>query len=164
MIPLEARKNADFDHPDALDWPLLHQHLLAMADGQPFDELVYSFSEYARTAETKRVEPGDFVIVEGLFVVHWPDLRALLDTKVYVQTDASVCFNRRLKRDVAARGRTPESVCELYQRTVRPSAEWFVIPSRKFADLIVSGQGPAENSSAAVMSALERAARIAGTR
>jgi uridine kinase len=151
-VPLEARKKVNFDHPDALEWPLLHQHLTALAEGRPFDEPVYSFSEYARTGETRRIEPGEFVIVEGLFVLYWPELRALLDTKLYVETDPGVCFNRRLRRDVAERGRTPESVLEQYQRTVRPSAEWFVIPTRRFADLVVSGEEPLANSTAVVMS------------
>jgi uridine kinase len=161
-IPLEARKKVNFDHPDALEWPLLRQHLQAMSAGLPFDEPVYSFSDYARTAKTRRIEPSDFVIVEGLFVFHWPELRALLDTKVYVETDPSVCFNRRLKRDVAERGRTPGSVCEQYRQTVLPSAEWFVMPTRKCADLVVSGEEPLENSTTAVMNALERASTAAG--
>jgi len=155
-IPLEARKKVNFDHPDSIEWPLLQQHLKAISAGLPFDEPVYSFADYARTAETRRLEPSNFVIVEGLFVFHWPELRELLDTKVYVETGESVCFNRRLKRDVAERGRTPESVCEQYERTVRPSAEWFVIPSKKFADLVVSGEDPLAESTAAVMRALER--------
>ena len=161
-IPLEARKKVNFDHPDALEWPLLREHLRAMSAGLGFDEPVYSFSDYARTAATRRIEPSDFVIVEGLFVFHWPELRALLDTKVYVETDPGVCFNRRLTRDVAERGRTPESVCEQYRRTVRPSAEWFVMPTRKYADLVVSGEEPLENSTTAVMNALERASTAAG--
>jgi len=155
-IPLEARKLANFDHPDSIEWPLLRQHLQAISAGLPFEEPVYSFSDYARTTETRRIELGEFVIVEGLFVFHWPELRELLDTKVYVETAQSVCFNRRLSRDVAERGRTPASVCEQYERTVRPSAEWFVIPSRKFADLVVSGEEPLEESTAAVIGALER--------
>jgi uridine kinase len=163
-IPLEARKKVNFDHPDALEWPLLHRHLEAMSAGRPFDEPVYSFSAYARMPQTRRIEPSEFVIVEGLFVFHWPELRALLDTKVYVETDPSVSFNRRLTRDVAERGRTPESVCEQYRRTVRPSAEWFVIPTKKFADLVVSGEDPLANSTAAVMSALDRAVSAAGAR
>ncbi len=161
-IPLADRKRVNFDHPDAIEWPLLRQHLEAMAAGLPFAEPVYSFANYARTAETRIIEPSDFMIVEGLFVFHWPELRELLDTKVYVETDPSVCFNRRLKRDVAERGRTPESGCRQYERTVRPSAEWFVIPSRKFADLAVSGEEPLEKSTAAVMSVLDRAVSAAG--
>ena len=162
-IPLEARKKVNFDHPDALEWPLLHQHLQMLANGQAFEEPVYSFADYARTAETRRIEPGEFVIVEGLFVFHWPELREVLDTKVYVQTDPGVCFNRRLTRDVAERGRTPQSVCEQYERTVRPSAEWFVIPTRKFADLVVSGEDPLANSTAAVLQALQNARSNTGS-
>jgi uridine kinase len=155
-IPLEARKKVNFDHPDALDWTLLHEHLKAMAAGKAIDEPVYSFADYARTSSARHVEPGRYVIVEGLFVLYWPELRDMLDTKVYVQTDPDVCFNRRLTRDVAERGRTAQSVCEQYERTVRPSAEWFVYPTRKFADLVVSGEEPLTQSTAAVIRALGR--------
>lgn len=156
-IPLAERKKVNFDHPDALDWELLHEHLQAIAAGQAFDEPIYSFSDYARTTETRRIAPGEFLIVEGLFVLHWPELRGMLDTKVYVQTDPAVCFGRRLRRDVAERGRTPESVREQYERTVRPSAEWFVIPTRDHADLTVSGEEPLDASTATVIGALHRA-------
>ena len=156
-IPLEARKKVNFDHPDALDGTLLHEHLKAMAAGRAIDEPVYSFADYARTSFSRRIEPGQYVIVEGLFVLYWPELRDMLDTKVYVETDADVCFNRRLTRDVAERGRTPQSVCEQYERTVRPSAEWFVYPTRKFADLVVSGEEPLTQSTAAVVRAVGRA-------
>jgi len=163
-IPLEERKKVNFDHPDALDWELLHQHLQAIADGRAFEEPVYSFADYARTTQTKPIEPGEYMIVEGLFVLYWPALRAMLDTKVYIQTDTSVCFNRRLTRDVAERGRTPESVYEQYERTVRPSAEWFVYPTMKHADLVVSGEEPFDNSTSAVIRALGRAKAAAGGR
>lgn len=156
-IPLEQRKRVNFDHPDALDWELLHAHLRDLADGRPFEEPVYSFARYQRTAQTRCIEPGEFVIVEGLFVLYWPELRSILDTKVYVETDPAVCFGRRLARDVAERGRTPESVREQYERTVRPGAEWFVFPTRKFADLVVSGEEPLAKSTAAVLQALHRA-------
>jgi uridine kinase len=156
-IPLEARKKVNFDHPDSLDWELLHEHLVAISEGRAFDEPVYSFADYARTAETRRIEPREFLIVEGLFVLYWPELRAMLDTKVYVQTDPAVCFDRRLRRDVAERGRTPESVHEQYERTVRPSAEWFVNPTQKYADLVVSGEEPFDRSTTAVLHALHRA-------
>ena len=153
-IPLEARKQVNFDHPDALDWELLHEHLRAMAAGRAFDEPVYSFAEYSRTRATRRIEPAEHVIVEGLFVLYWPELRRMLDTKIYVHTEAEVCFRRRLARDVAERGRTPESVREQYERTVRPSAEWFVCPTRKYADLVVSGEAPFAASITAVLRAL----------
>jgi len=89
-------------------------------------------------------------------VLYWPELRGMLDTKVYVQTDPAVCYQRRLARDVAERGRTPESVREQYERTVRPSAEWFVHPTEKYAGLVVSGEEPFERSTSAVLAALNR--------
>jgi len=156
-IPLHERKKVNFDHPDSLDWELLHQHLGAIAGGRAFEEPVYSFAGYARTAETRRIEPTGFLIVEGLFVLYWPELRGMLDTKVYVQTAPEVCYRRRLARDVAERGRTPQSVREQYERTVRPSAEWFVYPTEKFADLVVSGEEPFERSTSAIVTALNRA-------
>jgi uridine kinase len=160
-IPLEERKKVNFDHPDSLDWELLHVHLQAIAAGRAFDEPVYSFADYARTAGTKRIEASEFLIVEGLFVFYWPELRDMLETKVYVQTDPAVCFDRRMRRDVAERGRTPESVRDQYDRTVRPSAEWFVIPTKDHADLVVSGEDPLDRSTAAVVGALRRAKRAA---
>jgi uridine kinase len=160
-LPLEERKKVNFDHPDALDWALLHRHLLAIAAGRAFEEPVYSFADYARTGRTRRIEPTGIVIVEGLFVLYWPELRAALDTRVYVETDETVRFERRLARDVAERGRTPESVREQYERTVRPSAERFVYPTRKFADLVVSGQEPLADSTAAVLRAMGRASAVA---
>jgi uridine kinase len=163
-IPLEERKKVNFDHPDSLDWELLHEHLAAIARGNAFDEPVYSFADYARTTKVRRIEPSPYLIVEGLFVLYWPELRAMLDTKVYVQTDPGVCFHRRLHRDVAERGRTPESVKEQYEKTVQPSAEWFVYPTQKHADLTVSGEEPLERSTAAVVAALHRAKAAAGGR
>ena len=154
-IPLAKRKLVNFDHPDALDWELLHEHLGALCQGRSFPEPVYSFPHYARTRETRLVVPSEFVIVEGLFVLYWPELRQRLDTKVYIQTAPEVCFERRLRRDVAERGRTPESVREQYERTVRPSAEWFVFPTAKYADLVVSGEEPLTASTAAVLKALK---------
>ncbi|MBZ5584800.1 MAG: uridine kinase [Acidobacteriia bacterium] len=163
-IPLERRKKVNFDHPDALDWELLHEHLQAIARGRAFEEPVYSFADYARTAGTRRIEPTDYVIVEGLFVLYWPELRATLDTKVYVQTDPDECYRRRLARDVAERGRTPESVRDQYERTVRPGAEWFVHPTRRYADLVVSGEAPFGDSTGAVLGALQRAKAAVGGR
>jgi uridine kinase len=85
----------------------------------------------------------------------------MLDTKVYVETAPDVCFSRRLRRDVQERGRTETSVRDQYERTVRPSAEWFVYPTKKYADLVVSGEEPLDKSTAAAIHALDsaRAAR-----
>ncbi|MDE3166095.1 MAG: uridine kinase [Acidobacteriota bacterium] len=160
-IPLAERRKVNFDHPDAIDWELLHEHLTAIGQGRAFEEPVYSFADYARTGATRRIEPSGVLIVEGLFVLYWPELRAMLDTKVYVQTDPAVCFERRMRRDVTERGRSEESVREQYERTVRPGAEWFVAPAAKYADLVVSGEEPFERSTGMVLQALRQAGAAA---
>jgi len=159
-IPFEERKRVNFDHPGALEWELLAGHLRALAAGRGFEEPDYSFAEHVRTSRARPIEPAEYVIIEGLFTFHWPELRALLDTKVYVETGAGECYRRRLARDTAERGRTPESVREQYESTVRPGAEQFVYPSRRFADVVVSGEQPPEDSVAAVLRAVRSLATI----
>ena len=157
-LRFEEREKLNFDHPDALEWELLHEHLQAIVEGRAFEEPVYSFERHVRIPGVKRIQPTAFLIVEGLFVFHWPDLRAILDTKVYVSTDPGVCYRRRLERDVAERGRTPDYVRAQYERTVRPGAEQFVRPTKRHADLVVSGEQPLEQSIGAVLNALKVAA------
>ena len=146
----------NFDHPDALDWELLREHLQAIVDGRPFEEPVYSFGNYARTTLTTRIDPGQFIIVEGLFVLYFPELRAMLDTKVYIRTDPSVCYERRITRDVTELGRSPESVRLHYERHVGPSAEQFVYPTIVHAELVVSGEERFADSTGAVIAALRQ--------
>jgi uridine kinase len=156
-LTLAEREQLNFDHPCALDWELLRSHLEAMAAGRAFDEPTYLFAEHTRGEATRRIEPSEFLIVEGLFVLYWPEVREILDTTVYVEADPEVCYRRRLARDVAERGRTPEFVRAQYERTVLPGAEEFIFPTKRHADLVLSGEQPLEQSVAAVMQALAKA-------
>ena len=92
-----------------------------------------------------------FVIVEGLFTLHWAELRSLLRTKVYVTLDDEQCYQRRLLRDVRERGRSVESVQQQYRTTVRPMALRYIYPTREFADVTVSGNDPIDQTSATVL-------------
>lgn len=155
-LPPDERKKVNFDHPDSLDSELLHEHLKSIADGRSFEEPVYDFSIHNRVPGNRLIEPAEFLILEGIFVFYWPELRDLLDTKVYVEADLDVCLARRLMRDVAERGRTPESVREQYEATVRPSSLEFILPYAQYADVVVSGEQPLERSTASVLAALQR--------
>jgi prevent-host-death family protein len=103
-IPLEECKKVNFDHPDALDWELLHQHLAAISEGRTFEEpglLIRRLRACPRDTPHRTIGVPDCGEPVRLY---WPELRATLNTKVYVQTDPAVCFERRLRRDVAERG------------------------------------------------------------
>jgi uridine kinase len=145
-LPFEERVKCNFDHPDSLDWPLIHADLDRISRGEPIDEPIYLFDRHSRAAETRRVQAAPFVIVEGLFALYDPYVRSLLDARIFVSAPDEVCLARRISRDTLERGRTRESVLEQYARTVRPMAERFVLPTERFADLVVSGLNPLEES------------------
>jgi uridine kinase len=150
-LSLEERAHFNFDHPDALEWELLHEQLLGLAHGEPIEEPVYDFSTHSRRPEKRHIDATDVIIVEGLFVFYWDALRAMLDLKVFVDARDEVCFERRLRRDIAERGRTPQSVHEQYAKTVRPGRELYVEPTMRHADLVVSGEESLEISTGAVL-------------
>lgn len=142
FLPLESRSKFNFDIPESVDHTLLREHLTALAAGTPIQRPVYDFTVHTRSGIRETVTPGDFLIVEGLFALHWEDLRALMKTKVYIDAPDSVCLSRRQVRDVLERGRTAESAHKQYVETVRPMADLYVRPTRAFADIVVSGENP----------------------
>jgi uridine kinase len=154
-LPLEARGTLNYDHPDALDWPLLCSHLAALTRGEPVEEPVYLFDQHTRAPLTRRIEPRPVFIVEGILTLHHPGVRELLDLAVFVTTRDEECLRRRLERDIAERGRTRESVLEQYYSTVWPMALQYVLPTREFASLVVSGEEPLDASVAQVLHILE---------
>lgn len=133
----EERARINYDHPDSLETPLLAEHLRKLLAGQAVDEPVYDFTTHSRTSETRRIEPTPIVILDGILILAEPELRDLMDIKVYVETDSDLRFIRRLLRDTKERGRSVESVIRQYQETVRPMHLQFVEPSRRNADVIV---------------------------
>jgi uridine kinase len=138
-MPLEDRARQNFDDPAALDHELLFEHLNSLLRGTAVGTPVYDFAHHVRAREVEVVEPCKIIILEGLFALHWANVRSLLGLKVYVTTDDAICFERRLARDVHERGRSAESVRRQYETTVRPMAEQYIYPTRAFADLVVSG-------------------------
>jgi uridine kinase len=140
-MPLDLKHRVNFDHPDAFDSDLLINHLEALRAGEPIEQPIYEYATHSRKAETLHVEPRPVIIVEGILVFVSPQMRALMDLKIFVDTDADIRFIRRLDRDVHQRGRTLESVITQYTATVRPMHLQFVEPSKRYADIIIPEGG-----------------------
>ncbi|HZJ46471.1 MAG TPA: uridine kinase [Pyrinomonadaceae bacterium] len=140
-LPLDYRQLANFDHPDALDNDLLVNHVRKLKAGEPIDLPLYDFRTNNRMSEVRAVEPKPIVIVEGILIFAEPRLLEQMDIKVFVDTPDDIRFIRRLRRDVAERGRTVESVIEQYLGTVRPMHMQFVEPSKRHADVIIPEGG-----------------------
>jgi uridine kinase len=163
FLPLSERPKFNFDVPDSLDHDLLRRHLTAWVDGHEIARPVYDFATHTRSSAVERLAPGPYLLLEGLFALYWEDIRPLLATKVFVEAPDHVCLGRRQVRDVRERGRTPESVLKQYTETVRPMAELHVHPTRRFADVVVSGQVPLETSACAVLAHVQARTTAAGT-
>jgi len=140
-LPLDFRQVANFDHPDALDNELLIHHVRKLKNGEAIDLPIYDFKTHSRLNETRPVDPKPIVIVEGILIFSEPRLLELMDIKVFVDTPDDIRFIRRLRRDIAERGRTVDSVIEQYTATVRPMHMQFVEPSKRYADVIIPEGG-----------------------
>jgi uridine kinase len=131
----------NWDHPDALDTDLMIEQVLTLQAGCSIALPQYDFARYLRTEQTTLVAPQPIILVEGILIFVDPRLRRLFDVKIFVDTDADIRFIRRLRRDLAERGRTVDSVIEQYLSTVRPMHLDFVEPSKRYADVIIPEGG-----------------------
>lgn len=140
-LPPAEREHINYDHPDAIETELLVAQLVALRAGRAVDVPQYDYREHARRRETRRVEPAPVIVLEGILVLADERLRAQMDLKIFVDTDADVRLLRRMERDIETRGRTFAQVREQYTDTVRPMHLAFVEPSKRFADLVVPEGG-----------------------
>ena len=140
-LPLEERSRVNFDHPDAVELELLAEHLGALKQGRAVEKPFYDFATHSRLDKTVPVKPAPVVIAEGLFLFVREDLRNIFDLRVFVDADADIRLDRRIKRDVTERGRTVESVLEQYFESVRPMHEEFVAGSSRWAHYCVTTYG-----------------------
>jgi len=140
-LSFDERQKQNFDHPDAFDGELLAEHLRTLLQGGAIEVPVYDFKRHRRLKKTTPVAGCQIIIIEGILILVDPILRALMDIKVYVDTDPDVRLLRRIRRDVTDRGRTLETVIEQYSGSVRPMHLQFVEPSKRFADVIIPEGG-----------------------
>ena len=139
-LSVADREKINYDHPSAFDEPLLIAHLRQLRSGRPIPRLSYDYATHIRVDTGEIIQPKSILVLEGIMALHDRALRALMDLKVYVDADPDVRFIRRLKRDLIERGRTVESVVEQYLAFARPMHKAFVEPSKRYADLVVSGE------------------------
>ena len=136
-LSAEERAKVNYDHPDAIELELLGQHIDDLSAGRGIDKPRYDFERHLRRDESERVEPRPVVLLEGILLFAEPELRDLLDFKIYVDTAADIRLIRRLKRDLRERGREFDDVLRQYLDTVRPMHLEFVEPSKRYADVII---------------------------
>lgn len=140
-IPLEQRLKMNYDEPASIEWSLLVKHLKELRAGKAIEMPTYDFLTCARMDKTIHIEPREVVVVEGILVLTDPELREMMDVKVFVDADADERLIRVIKRDCMERGRTPQMVIDRYQSMLKPMHELHIEPSKRYADLIVPQGG-----------------------
>lgn len=137
LLSFEERTKINFDHPRSIDFELLASHLKELKAGNAIEQPVYSFVTHNRTGDTIITHPRKVIIVEGILILTDPAVRELFDIKIYVHADSDERLIRRLKRDIAERGRDMEEVLNRYQTTLKPMHEQFIEPTKAYADIII---------------------------
>ncbi len=146
-LPIEERQEINFDHPSSIEFELLTEHVKQLKNGYPIDQPIYSYLTCTRAKETLPIIPRHVIIIEGILVLTNPDLRDLMDVKVFVDADPDDRLARVVLRDIVERGRSVNKVLERYEKTVKPMHLQFIEPTKRYADIIVPQGG---NNSVAI--------------
>lgn len=136
-LSYEERVKINFDHPRSIDFELLVEQLKELKKGNPVNQPVYSFVTHNRTTDTILTHPRKVMIVEGILILTHQDIRDMFDIKIFVHADSDERLIRRLKRDMAERGRDIDEVLFRYQNTLKPMHEQFIEPMKEYADIII---------------------------
>ena len=148
-LPLEVRKQTNFDHPDAFEWPLLAQQIDELRHGRAIEQPTYSYLTCTRLPETVHVEPRDVIIVEGIMTLYDRKLRDLMDLKIFVDAEPDERLLRVIERDMAERGHPLDMLIGKYRHVLKPMHDEFIEPTKQFADIIIPNGG--ENARAIAM-------------
>jgi uridine kinase len=140
-LPLEVRKQTNFDHPDAFEWPLLAKQIEELRNGHSIEQPTYSYITCTRLEETVHVEPKDVIIVEGIMALYDKNLRNLMDLKIFVDAGADERLLRVIQRDIAERGHPLDMLISKYRNVLKPMHDQFIEPTKQFADIIIPNGG-----------------------
>ncbi len=140
-LTLTERAQVNFDSPDSLDAPLLVRHLQALAQGKSVAVPVYDFTTHTRSEDVLMVDAHRYIILEGILLFAFPEIRRLLDVRVFLDSPTALRLSRRLERDLNERGRTEQSVVQQWNTTVEPMHRLHVEPNASHAHVVVQ-HGP----------------------
>ena len=139
-ISYEERCKLNFDHPDAIDFDLLHKHLKNLKKGEKIEQPIYDFKIHNRLKKTIQVKPKKILILEGILIMCHAEIRSIFDLKIFISANSKTRMERRIKRDIAERGRSRGEVLKRYIETLKPMHEKFIEPTKIYANYIIENQ------------------------
>ena len=139
-ISYEERCKLNFDHPDAIDFDLLHKHLKNLKKGEKIEQPIYDFKIHNRLKKTIQIKPKKILILEGILIMCHAEIRSIVDLKIFISANSKTRMERRIKRDIAERGRSRGEVLKRYIETLKPMHEKFIEPTKIYANYIIENQ------------------------
>ena len=139
-ISYEERCKLNFDHPDAIDFNLLHKHLINLRKGETVEQPIYDFKIHNRLKKTIQIKPKKILILEGILIMCHAEIRSIFDLKIFINANSKTRMERRIKRDIAERGRSRDEVLKRYIETLKPMHEKFIEPTKIYANYIIENQ------------------------
>lgn len=132
--------SVNFDHPDALELDLLGEQIAELKLDHQVNVPVYDFATHKRQTETLHLAPSKILLIDGTLIYCNQKIKDALDLMIFIDVDENTRFERRLKRDTAERGRTPEGVKDQFFRQVKPMHDEFVEPTKITAQIVVNDE------------------------
>ena len=145
-LSMTERERINYDHPNAIDFELLNQHISKLKKGIKINKPIYDFASHNRTAETEVINPKKVLILEGILILNDSEIKSMMDYTLFADAPETVRLERRIGRDVKERGRTKESVLKQWEATINPMHNQFVEPHKSNVDLIIDGTKPFDES------------------
>ena len=139
-ISYEERCKLNFDHPDAIDFNLLHKHIKNLRKGETVEQPIYDFKIHNRLKKTIQIKPKKILILEGILIMCHAEIRSIFDLKIFINANSKTRMERRIKRDIAERGRSRDEVLKRYIETLKPMHEKFIEPTKIYANYIIENQ------------------------
>lgn len=139
-ISYEDRCKLNFDHPDAIDFNLLHKHLINLRKGETVEQPIYDFKIHNRLKKTIQIKPKKILILEGILIMCHAEIRSIFDLKIFINANSKTRMERRIKRDIVERGRSRDEVLKRYIETLKPMHEKFIEPTKIYANYIIENQ------------------------
>ncbi|MEC7908903.1 MAG: uridine kinase [Actinomycetota bacterium] len=155
-LDAEQRALVNYDHPDSLDHDLFIEHLDLLSEGHSIKAPIYDFATHTRMEQTEKIESKEFVIVDGILILAFMEIRERLTHEIFIDTPDETRLKRRIVRDMSERGRTEESVRKQFKASVLPMHKKFVQPFKESTELIINGLDDPKESAAKVISFLDR--------
>jgi uridine kinase len=134
----DDRRKLNFDHPESLESSLMYRQLARLIAGEAVEAPIYEYATHSRLKETRRVEPKELLILDGILILHEKELRDLMTLSVFIDAPDDIRLMRRVRRDCKERNVDLEETLRLYEDFVRPMHHRFVVPSSHYATWIWS--------------------------